>query len=294
MSAMLPDNTSIATLRKRKLSAQKFAVLTCYDAPTASILYEAGIDTLLVGDSYGQVVLGFDSTLPVTMDMMVTVCAAVRRGAPRAFIIGDMPYLSYQVGKEEAVRNAGRLLVEGACNCVKVEVDQPLADVVEAMARASIPVMAHLGLRPQSIQEIGGYRVQGKDADSALELIEEAKVMEQAGAAALLLEAVPPEPARIITESTALPVIGCGAGPHCDGHVLVLQDVLGWTGGRGPRFAKQYTNIRTMIGEAAKTYAQEITEGKYPAPEHCYQMDPDQSTRLKALLNENRPAEPSK
>lgn len=278
------ENVSIATLRKRKKAAQKFPVLTCYDSPTASILYESGVDVLLVGDSYGQVVLGFDSTTPVTMDMMVATCAAVRRGAPHAYLIGDMPYLSYQVSNEEAIRNAGRLLIEGGCNCVKVEVDRQLVDVVEALARASIPVMAHLGLRPQSIQEIGGYRVQGRDAQAALQLIEDAKLMEQAGAVALLLEAVTPEPARIITQNTALPVIGCGAGPHCDGHVLVLHEILGWLAGKGPRFAKRYADLRTIIAGAAENYAREVREGTYPAPEHVYEMLPQEAERLAATM----------
>jgi 3-methyl-2-oxobutanoate hydroxymethyltransferase len=242
------------------------------------------VDVLLVGDSYGQVVLGFDSTLPVTMDMMVTVCGAVRRGAPQAFLIGDMPYLSYQVNKEEAVRNAGRLLIEGGCNCVKIEVDRQLSDVVEALARASIPVMAHLGLRPQSIQEIGSYKIQGRDADAAVRLIEDARIMEQAGAIALLLEAVTPEPARIITQNTPLPVIGCGAGPYCDGHVLVLQDMLGWLAGKGPKFAKRYGDLRAALGGAAKDYAQEVRDGVYPALEHCYEMLPEEAERLTAAL----------
>jgi 3-methyl-2-oxobutanoate hydroxymethyltransferase len=278
------ENVSIATLRKRKKAAQRFPVLTCYDSPTASVLYESGVDVLLAGDSYGQVVLGFDSTLPVTMDMMVTVCGAVRRGAPQAFLIGDMPYLSYQVNKEEAVRNAGRLLIEGGCNCVKIEVHRQLADVVEALARASIPVMAHLGLRPQSIQEIGYYKIQGRDADTATQLTEDARIMEQAGAVALLLEAVTPEPARIITQNTALPVIGCGAGPYCDGHVLVLQEMLGWLADKGPKFAKRYGDLRAVLGGAAKHYAREVRDGLYPAAEHCYEMLPEEAERLAAAL----------
>ena len=284
MSTNLHEHVTIASLRRRKQAGQKFPVLTCYDSPIADILFECGIDVLLVGDSYGQVVLGFDSSLPVTMDMMVTVSAAVRRGAPQAFIIGDMPYLSYQVNRDEAIRNAGRLLIEGGCNCVKVEVDRHLADVVEAMSRASIPVMAHLGLRPQSIQEIGGYRVHGKDAEAAMRLIEDARIMEQAGAIALLLEAVTPEPARVITQSTSLPVIGCGAGPYCDGHVLVLHDMLGWLAGRSAKFAKRYADLRSVIGDAARAYAQEVSDGAYPAPEQCYQMLPEEAERLEALL----------
>jgi 3-methyl-2-oxobutanoate hydroxymethyltransferase len=287
------ENVSIVTLRKRKKAAQKFPVLTCYDSPTASILYESGVDVLLIGDSYGQVVLGFDSTLPVTMDMMVTACAAVRRGAPHAFLIGDMPYLSYQVNKEEAVRNAGRLLIEGGCNCVKIEVNRQLIDVVEAMVRASIPVMAHLGLRPQSIQEIGGYRVQGRDAEAAMRLVEDARIMEQAGAIALLLEAVTPEPARIITQNTALPVIGCGAGPYCDGHVLVLQDMLGWLAGKAPRFAKRYGDLRTILTGAVQDYAREVRDGVYPAPEHCYEMLPEEAERLAATLQSKESKPPT-
>jgi 3-methyl-2-oxobutanoate hydroxymethyltransferase len=291
MNIETPDNTSIATLRKRKKAGQKFPVLTCYDSPTAAILYDAGVDVLLVGDSYGQVVLGFDSTLPVTMEMMVTICAATRRGAPRALIIGDMPYLSYQVSVEEAVRNAGRLMVDGACNCVKIEVDPRMVDVVAALSRASIPVMAHLGLRPQSIQETGGYKTCGRWADAALPLIDAARLMEQAGAVGLLLEAVTPEPARIITRNTALPVIGCGAGPHCDGQVLVLQDMLGWLAGPGPRFAKPYANLRTVLADAVRSYAREVREGIYPAPEHCYPMQPGEAERLEQALRADKPTQ---
>ncbi len=288
---MVPKMLASVLCESAKKTAQKFPVLTCYDAPTAAILADAGVDVLLIGDSYGQVVLGFDSTLPVTIDMMVAISAAVRRGAPNAFLIGDMPYLSYQVNNEEAVRNAGRLLIEGGCNCVKIEVDRRLADVVATLSRASIPVMAHLGLRPQSIQEIGGYKIQGRDADAAARLIEDARIMEQAGAVALLLEAVTPEPARIITQNTPLPVIGCGAGPYCDGHVLVLQDMLGWLPGRGPKFAKRYADIRGVLTDAAKAYADEVRNGAYPAPEHCYEMQPDEAGRLAALRAAGKPAD---
>jgi len=292
MSSKATEKVTISTLRRRKQSGQKFPVLTCYDHPTAQVLCRAGIDVLLVGDSYGQVVLGLDSTLPVTTEMMVTICAAVRRGAPTAFIIGDMPFLSYQVSIDEAIHNAGRLVVEGGCQCVKLEVDRRLTDVVQALSRASIPVMAHLGLRPQALHEIGGYKVQGRDAEAAMRLIEDAKIMEQAGAVALLLEAVPPEPAKIIAESTELPVIGCGAGPHCDGHVVVLHDILGWLGGTGPRFAKRYADIRRVISRAARHYAQEVRDRQYPASEHSYQMHPGEVDKLYSLLQqENRDPE---
>lgn len=287
------NTVTISTLRDRKRAGQKFPVLTCYDYPTASLLADAGIDVLIVGDSYGQVVLGLESTLAVTTEMIVSACAAVHRGAPRAFIIGDMPFLSYQVNIEEAVHNAGRLVVEGGCQCVKVEVDRRLADVVQALHRASIPVMAHLGLRPQAVHEVGGYKAQGRDAEAAAHLIEDAKIMEHAGAVALLLEAVPPEPAKIVAESTDLPVIGCGAGPYCDGHVIVLHDMLGWLGPKGPRFSKRYADIRRVISRAARRYANDVRDGTYPAPEHCYRMQPGEVEKLKALLRRSGPDDPT-
>jgi 3-methyl-2-oxobutanoate hydroxymethyltransferase len=264
---------TLQTLRQRKAAGQKIPVLTCYDYPTARILQAAGIDAILVGDSYGQVVLGFDSTLPVTMDMMIHVTAAVRRGAPKVFLIGDMPYLSYQVDPQQAVRNAGRFMAEAGCDCVKVEVDRRLADVVAALSRATIPVMAHLGLRPQSIHQLGGYRYQGRQADQAAELIEDAQVMEQAGACALLLEAVPPEPARIITERTNLPVIGCGAGPHVDGQVVVISDVLGCDPDAAvPRFVPRLAKLHEVIDAAIRQYIDDVRASRYPQPEHCYPM----------------------
>jgi len=281
------SKVTIATLRARKAAGEKFPVLTCYDYATANALAAAGIDVLLVGDSIGQTVLGLPSTLQVTVDAMVTACAAVRRGAPNAYLIGDMPYLSYQVTIEDAIRNAGRFIVEGGCDCVKVEVDRRLADVVRAMTRAGIPVMAHLGLRPQSVLEIGGYKTQGRDAQAAMRIIEDARIMADAGAIALLLEAVPPEPAKVVAESTSLPVIGCGAGPYCDGHVVVLHDMLGWLpAGRTPRFVKRYANIRRSIIRAAKRYAQEVRARDYPTEEHCYRMQPGEVERLQQMLRQ--------
>jgi 3-methyl-2-oxobutanoate hydroxymethyltransferase len=267
------NRVTLQTLRQRKAAGQKIPVLTCYDYPTARILQAAGIDAVLVGDSYGQVVLGFDSTLPVTMDMMIHVTAAVRRGAPKVFLIGDMPYLSYQVDPQQAVRNAGRFMAEAGCDCVKVEVDRRLADVVTALSRATIPVMAHLGLRPQSIHQLGGYRYQGRQADQAAELIEDAHVMEQAGACALLLEALPPDPARIIAERTSLPVIGCGAGPHVDGQVVVISDVLGCDPDAAvPRFVPRLAKLHEVIDAAIRQYIDDVRAGRYPQPEHCYPM----------------------
>ena len=256
-----------------KRDRRKMAMLTCYDCPTARMQAEAGVDAILVGDSYGQVVLGFDSTQPVTMDQMITITAAVRRGAPKVFLIGDMPFLSYQVCPEEAVRNAGRFLAEGGADCVKLECDLRLVDTVAAIARAGIPVMTHLGFRPQSVQQLGGYRIQGKTGEAADALVVQAKAMVEAGASAILLEMVPPEPARLVTEAVPVPVIGCGAGPHVDGHVVVVHDMLGYTTGKVPRFVPQYTSVRQPMVQAFKQFVADVAGGEYPKPEHCYSMD---------------------
>lgn len=271
---------TLATLLDMKRDGKPISVLTAYDYPTAQIEEAAGIDVILVGDSAAQVILGHPTTLPVTMDFMVTIAAAVRRGAPSVFLIGDMPYLSYHVSPQEAIRNAGRFMAEAGCDCVKVEGDRRLADTIRAMTAATIPVMVHLGLRPQSVHQFGGYRAQGRTADSAARLIEDARILEEAGACMLLLEAMPPEPAKIIAASTRLPVIGCGAGPGCDGHVLVLHDMLGLSDGTAPRFVKRYANVRSAILEAVSAYRNEIQSRAYPAADHAYQMERGESTRL--------------
>lgn len=281
--------TTLTALAAKKQAGQKIVVLTCYDYPTAQIQAEAGVDAILVGDSYGQVVLGYDSTLPVTVDQMITITAAVRRGAPDVFLIGDMPYLSYQVSHEQAIRNAGRFMAEAGCDCVKVEVDQRLADTVAAMSRAGIPVMAHLGLRPQSVHQLGGYRTQGRTAQAAAELARQAEALEEAGACALLLEAVPPEPARIVAEQTHIIVIGCGAGPHVDGHVVVVHDILGWLPGAPPRFAPRYTSVRRQMMRAFKRYVADVAGGQYPSPEQWYPMADGQADKLEGS---SRPGSP--
>ncbi len=272
--------TTLSSLLALKRSKTPIAVLTAYDYPTAQIEEAAGIDCILVGDSAAQVVLGYGSTLPATMDFLVAITAAVRRGAPSVFLIGDMPYLSYQINPEEAIRNAGRFMAEAGCDCVKVEGDAGIAATVRAMTAATIPVMVHLGLRPQAVHQYGGYRAQGRDARSAQNLIQDAKALEAAGACALLLEAVPPEPAKIIAESTALPVIGCGAGPHCDGHVVVLHDMLGLSTGCLPRFVKRYADTRADILKAVETYVADIRARAYPEAGHCYQMESGEAQKL--------------
>lgn len=255
-------------------------MLTAYDYPSAQIEEEVGVECILVGDSAAQVILGHNSTLPITVEFLVTLAGAVRRGAPTAYLIGDMPYMSYHVNHEEAIRNAGRFMAEAGCDCVKVEGDARIAGTIEKMSAATIPVMAHLGLRPQAVHQIGGYRAQGRDADAAERLVQDAKTLERAGACALLLEAVPAEPARAIAESTDIPVIGCGAGPYCDGHVLVLHDMDGLAEGPPPKFVKQYGDVRGAIRTAVEAYVAEIRDRKYPSEEHVYRMRSGEAARL--------------
>ncbi|MHC4695714.1 MAG: 3-methyl-2-oxobutanoate hydroxymethyltransferase [Planctomycetota bacterium] len=279
---------TISTLRARKRERQKISMLTCYDYTTARLMEEAQVDSLLLGDTYAEVCLGHPTTLPATIDHLVTVAEAVRRGAPTAYLVGDMPFLSYQVCVEEAIRNAGLFMAKAGCDCVKVEVDRRLVKTVEAMTTASIPVMAHLGLKPQSIQSLGAYMVQGKMAADALRIIEDAKMMEVAGAIALLLEAVPMELARIITESTTLPVIGCVSGPYCDGQVVVLHDMLGYGAGHPPRSVKQYAHLRDQLVAAFRSYATDVKEGAFPVPDASASMKPAQLEELNKTLEELR------
>jgi len=282
---------TISSLRARKREHQKFSMLTCYDYATARLMQEAGIETILVGDTYGEVCLGHSSTLPVKLDHLVTITEAVRRGAPNCYLVGDMPYLTYQVCPEEAIHNAGRFMADAGCDCVKVEVDRRLVKTVEAMATATIPVMAHLGLKPQSIRGIGGYRVQGKKAEAALRIIEDAKMMEEAGAVALLLEAVPTEVARLVTERTDLPVIGIVSGPYCDGQVLVMHDMLGYSAGHPPSSVKQYAQLHDVLVQAFRTYVDEVSTGVFPGAENSVAMDPSEYEVLQHALAERESTE---
>jgi 3-methyl-2-oxobutanoate hydroxymethyltransferase len=278
------SKTTIASLTARKRERRKIPVLTCYDYSTARLMAEAGIDVILVGDTYGEVCLGHPSTLPVTMDQMICIATAVRRGAPGAFLIGDMPYLSYQTGVADAIRNAGRFMAEAGCDCVKIEVDGRSADLVAAMANATIPVMAHLGLKPQSIHREGGYRVQGRTAEEAHSIVRDARLLEEAGAVALLLEAVPGEVARAIAERTSLPVIGCVAGPFCDGTVVVMHDMLGYATGHPPRSVKRYANLHDVLTNAFAAYADDVTGQRFPGEGHWIAMSDRESTRLAQRL----------
>lgn len=280
---------TIGTLRTRKREHRKISMLTCYDYATARLMEEAGIDSLLVGDTYAEVCLGHSTTLPMAMDHIVTLAEAVRRGSPSCYLVGDMPYLSYQICHEDAIRNAGLFMAKAGCDCVKVEVDRRLVKTVEAMTTATIPVMAHLGLKPQSIQTVGGYKVQGKSAADAIRIIEDSKMMEDAGAIALLLEAVPTEVAAIITESTELPVIGIVSGPHCDGQVVVLHDMLGYGGGHPPRSVKQYAKLHDVLVGAFRAFAKEVSDGAFPTPQHSVAMEPSEYADLQRAIAARKP-----
>jgi 3-methyl-2-oxobutanoate hydroxymethyltransferase len=286
-SAMSPSTkTTLNTLAAKKRERQKLAVLTCYEYSTARVMQASGIDVILVGDTYAEVCLGHSSTIPVTVDQMITVTEAVRRGAPDVFLLGDMPYLSYQTSPEEAIRNAGRFMAEAGCDAVKVEVDRRLAGTVAAMATATIPVIAHLGLRPQSVHQLGGYKAQGKTAETARAVIEDAKIMEESGAVGLLLEAVPHQVAKLITEATDLPVIGCVSGPHCDGQVLVMHDILGYGAGHPPSNIKQYANLNETLADAFKAYAKDIRGQVFPTEEKSISMSERELTLLSQLIED--------
>ena len=259
---------TVRDLRTYKAQGRRFAMLTAYDYPTAQILDEAGIPVLLVGDSLAQTILGYDTTIPVTMDEMLHHTRAVARGAKNALIVGDMPFLSYQVSLEEGVSNAGRFLKEGGAHAVKVEGWMP--ELTEHLSSRGIPVMAHLGLTPQSVHAMGGYRVQGRSEEDAHRLLEQAMGMEKAGAFSLVLEGIPSDLGRGITEALEIPTIGIGAGPGCDGQVLVLTDLLGMASGHYPKFAKPYANLREEITRAVTAYARDVEGGRFPDEEHSY------------------------
>lgn len=260
---------SIRDLAAYKQRGERFVMLTAYDHPTARILDEAGVPVLLVGDSLGDNVLGYGSTVPVTMDDMLHHTKAVTRGARRAVVVADMPFLSYQVSADEAVRNAGRLLQEGGATAVKLEGGARVVPLVARLVEMGVPVMGHLGLTPQSVNQTG-YRVQGRDEQDAARTVADARALADAGAFAIVLETVPAELGQAVTEAVAVPTIGIGAGPHTDAQVLVIHDLLGITTGHRPRFVKPYANLRESMTDAVKAYQAEVASGDYPGPEHSY------------------------
>lgn len=271
---------TLADFQRKKQSGEKITMLTAYDYPSACMLDEAGIDAILVGDSLGMVVLGYASTVPVTMDEMIHHCKAVVKGAKRGFVIGDMPFLSYQVSAEEAVRNAGRFIKEAGCDAVKFEGGSAMAPVVKAVVQAGIPVCGHIGLTPQTATQLGGFKVQGKDAESARQLIQSARDLEAAGAFMIVMECIPDKLAAIITRSLAIPTIGIGAGKDCDGQVLVFHDLLGLFERFTPKFVKRYLNLAPQIRSAVATYKQEVESGLFPSEEHTFTMKAEEAEKI--------------
>ena len=262
---------TVRDVRGFKERGERFTMLTAYDALSARLIDEAGIPLILVGDTLGMVMLGYDSTIPVTMDEMLHHTRAVRRGVTNAMIVGDMPFMSYQGSIEDGMRNAGRFLKEAGANCVKLEGGDRVVELVARLTDAGIPVMGHLGLTPQSVNQFGGYRVQGRSDEAAHRIVQDAKDLEAAGIFALVLECVPTNLAREVTASLHVPTIGIGAGPHCDGQVLVYHDFLGITPGHTAKFVKKYADLGPQIRDAAERFAQEVRDGVYPDDAHSYE-----------------------
>ena len=264
---------TILTLQKQKEEKDKIIMVTAYDYTTAKLMDKAGVNTILVGDSLGMTMLGYEDTLSVTMEDMLHHSAAVARGAKDAFIVTDMPFMSYQTSVYDAVVNAGRLIKEGRAHAVKLEGGAAFAPHIEAIVKASIPVVAHIGLTPQSVNAFGGFKVQGKDLEAARRLLDDAKAVEAAGACMVVLECVPAKLAKKITQQLHIPTIGIGAGPDCDGQVLVYQDLLALYEGFCPKFVKVFADAGKTMRDGVAAYIQETKSGSFPAPEHCFQID---------------------
>ncbi|MEA3360891.1 MAG: 3-methyl-2-oxobutanoate hydroxymethyltransferase [Thermodesulfobacteriota bacterium] len=271
---------TISDLMAKKESGEKITMITAYDYPTAKMVDQAGIDTILVGDSLGMVVLGYDSTVPVTMDEMLHHSKAVMRAIQYAFVIGDMPFMSYQISIDKAVENAGRFIKEASCDAVKLEGGSEVAPVVKAIVGAGIPVCAHIGLTPQTATKLGGFKVQGKDAESARDLINSAKDLENAGAFMIVMECIPDIIASRITDELNIPTIGIGAGKDCDGQVLVYHDTVGLFDRFTPKFVKQYIQLGPMIVDALKDYKKEVEEGIFPGKEHIFKMSKGEAEKI--------------
>lgn len=286
------DKVTIHTLQAMKQRGERITVLTAYDYPTALLLDQSGIDMILVGDSLGMVVHGFDNTLPVTMDMMIMHCQAVRRGAQRAFLVGDMPFMSYQTSLEEAKRNAGRFLSEGGVDAVKLEGGRHMAETVHALVEIGIAVQGHIGLTPQSVSAMGGFKAQGKSLDAARKLIDDARLLEEAGAFSIVLEAVPAQLAALVSRKISIPTIGIGAGAGCDGQVLVSHDLLGLFDRFTPKFVRQYAQIGQAMRDAFAAYRDDVQAGTFPAAEHGFSMQDEVWQAIESELNpDNRAAD---
>ncbi|MFO8090343.1 MAG: 3-methyl-2-oxobutanoate hydroxymethyltransferase [Desulfatiglandaceae bacterium] len=277
---MVRKKVSIVDLQNKKAEGRKITMITAYDHPTARLVDEAGFDTILVGDSLGMVVLGYSSTVPVTMDEMLHHCKAVCRGAGGCFVIGDLPFMSYQVSIEKAVENAGRLIKEAGCDAVKLEGGAEMGDVVKAIVDAGIPVCAHIGLTPQSATKLGGFKVQGKDLEGARELIASAQELEKAGAFMVVMECIPEQVSEKITNLLKIPTIGIGAGIHCDGQVLVYHDAVGLFERFTPKFVKRYAEISPLIRDALCRFKEDVEQLGFPGPEHSFIMEKEEAGRL--------------
>lgn len=264
---------TVATFKEAKQKGEKLSMLTAYDYSTAKLVDESGINSILIGDSLGMVMLGYKDTISVTMEDMLHHSKAVAKAAENALVICDMPFMSYQSSDYDAVVNAGRLLKEGHADAVKLEGGVEFADTIKAVTRASIPVCGHIGLTPQSVNAFGGFKVQGKSVVAAKKLIADAKAVEEAGAFAMVLECVPAKLARLVTDSVSIPVIGIGAGVHCDGQVLVYQDMLAMYSDFKPKFVKQYGQVGEIMRECFKNYHEEVTKGQFPSEEHTFKID---------------------
>lgn len=271
---------TINDFKAKKTSGEKITMLTAYDYSMAKILDQAGIDTILVGDSLGMVMLGYENTLCVTMDEMIHHTKAVSRGVQNAFVIADMPFLSYHISPEETIRNAGRFIKEANAHAVKLEGGEEMVPMVEALIKAKIPVVGHIGMTPQSYNLMGGFKVQGKTYHQAEQILKDARALEAAGVLAIVLECVPDKLAKLITEQITIPTIGIGAGPDCDGQVLVYQDMLGLYGDMKPKFVKTYTDMGALVSAAFQQYIEEVKTGVFPSEEHTFKIHDDVIKRL--------------
>jgi 3-methyl-2-oxobutanoate hydroxymethyltransferase len=271
-----------------KAKGKKIVMLTSYDAPTARILSESGVDMILVGDSVGNSLLGYESTIPVTLDDIIHHCSAVARAHPKSLIVGDMPFMSYKVSAEQALENCGAMLQKGGAEAVKIEGAGRVVNIVAAVVDSGIPVMGHIGLTPQSIYELGGYRVQGRTSSETERLVKQALDLQNAGIFSLVIELVPSETAKAITEAVDIPTIGIGAGPYCDGQVLVLWDMLGLFEEFKPKFVKKYANVSEVIRKAVAEYSDEVRNGTFPDEEHSFEMLEEESGRLYGRASQDK------
>jgi 3-methyl-2-oxobutanoate hydroxymethyltransferase len=287
-----PEKVTAPSLRASKERGERLVCLTAYDYPTARIVDEAGIDIVLVGDSIGNVIFGYGNTVPVTLDEIVMHTRAVRRAVQRALLVADMPYGSFHTGADDTVRAALRLVKEGAAEAVKLEGGRKRAPLVKRLVDEEIAVMGHIGLTPQSVNKLGGYRVQGKTAETARALLDDAKALEDAGAFAIVLEVVPREIAKLITESVKIPTIGIGAGSHCDIQVLVLHDMLGLTFGKLARFVRPYANLREAITDAVGRFAEDVRSGHYPSDAESYGLPAEAAAELNIPTEEEKTEDP--